>query len=620
MSPLADDLAVLNPTRKLLQRWSTALRRELKEGYWDLAGIQDLKEKLNVYIKDILPKEIAIVEVREYLEEGKIKRLPPNSCDVLILLVGFSIEPLLQSICVWKPKKVMLLVNQAYGMDSDGNVRRGEDFALIVQELIEQLANTSAKINFDGQEINNRASSIGIKVLPPFILKSDESKDVFRKALEIVKDQNKDYEIPLNKIVIDITGGKKTMVTGAYLFAAFANINMSYVDFDDDAYDPDKGKPYGDAFRIGILENPYTVFKLHEWKAVEQLYEKQLYGRAKQKVDELLFHMGDVFETTDISAATKLRNLLEIYELWDRGDYQKASRKISHLPKDIGFTPPIAISPLSGQLPRWPDISMPNMIAKTQAENILAQVDCLSKGVITFPARNIGDSIYLQKRFLDYINDEMGRTYRLINNGEYRSAFIKSYSVIEVLLVSQVLAKLKNNLLEVTISTNPSVVPITSVSVTLNDAQINELSEKIVEQSSAIWMLEMLSNKNRELRLNFKSTLFQIVGRGIDKRDTVKIKLNTTAQAITTFWQNLPISDVDTLRKLRNQTIHFCLWIPKDVAEAAYKWADACFNNLISNINHMGLTWTYTRPNEPPFTMDWKSLCELCGIDFLLNK
>lgn len=606
MSPLPEDLAALNPNATNLQGWSKKLRCELRN-YWDI-GITDLKDKLQMYIADILPTELAIVEIREHLEEGRLKRLPPqNSCDVLILLVGFSIEPLLQSICVWKPKKVMLLVNKAYGTDSEDNTRRGEDFAKIVQELIDYLAEIPASITFyNNNKINNRASSKQIEIRHPFILESDEPKNVFRQALEIVKKQN---ETPLNKIVIDITGGKKTMVTGSYLFAAFANINISYVDFDDDAYDPDKSSPYGDAFRIGILENPYTVFKLHEWKAVEELYKKQLYGRARKKVDELIGHMKTVFEVTDIKAAEKLKNLLEIYELWDRGDYRKALSKIGHFPL---FTPPIAIKSLCSTSPRWPDISIHNMTANEQANSICGQVEYLSNGTIA-ASKDIRDSIYLQSRFLDYINDEIERINRLTDNGEYRSAFIKSYSVIECLLVSQLLARLTNNLLEVTINEDP-------IAIILTDAQRNELSEKIIEEGSPIQMLYALSRRNWELRLRFESNLFQTQGRNIGRTDTLKIKLCNTTPPINNFWNTLPISDLDTLRKLRNKTIHFCLWIPKDVAQAAYKWADACFNHFISSLRGIGLTcWHYTRPIIPA-TLDWKDACELCGIEFLVNK
>lgn len=59
-----------------------------------------------------------------------------------------------------------------------------------------------------------------------------------------------------SNVIVDITGAKKSMVAGAFLYAAFANVPVSYVDFDDDKFNPEHAKPYGYACRIGRLVNP----------------------------------------------------------------------------------------------------------------------------------------------------------------------------------------------------------------------------------------------------------------------------------------------------------------------------------------------------------------------------
>ena len=35
------------------------------------------------------------------------------------------------------------------------------------------------------------------------------------------------------RVIVDVTGAKKSMVAGAFLFAAYADMPISYVDFDE---------------------------------------------------------------------------------------------------------------------------------------------------------------------------------------------------------------------------------------------------------------------------------------------------------------------------------------------------------------------------------------------------
>jgi len=68
-------------------------------------------ERITKYIKELLPLELRCAES----DRDEPARLPSQDKQggVLVLLVGFSIDPLLQSICAYKPDQVVLVLKRA---------------------------------------------------------------------------------------------------------------------------------------------------------------------------------------------------------------------------------------------------------------------------------------------------------------------------------------------------------------------------------------------------------------------------------------------------------------------------------------------------------------------------
>ena len=84
------------------------------------------------------------------------------------------------------------------------------------------------------------------------------SKDVRSKEIEYIN-------------AVDITGGKKSMVVGTFLYAVHSELPITYVDFGK--YNSDFSKPYGYSCKIGQITDPYKAFQLRDWERIRQLYE-----------------------------------------------------------------------------------------------------------------------------------------------------------------------------------------------------------------------------------------------------------------------------------------------------------------------------------------------------------
>ncbi len=341
--------------------------------YWCNYDHENPEPCLEWYIEELLPEEM------EYARKND--KLPNGDCDALVLLVGFSIEPLLQAVYAYEPKKVFLVLNQRYGQKPGGNW--GEMVARLIGKLPE----------------------------PPEIIEQDViqagPQQVFQTLLEQVRE--------IEGTVVDITGAKKNMVAGAFLYAALANVPVSYVDFADDAYDPREGKPYGYGCDIDPLDNPYEKFALRNWGRIRQLYHRHkfrdarrlLVGEDSKMSNSVLTTMREYLPNSE-SAINTLGEILRCYELWDAGLYNEAAEQAR---KIAGFHPPTAVQCLGG---KWFEIGQARF----------------KRGLANFYEDTI--------EFQAYVYDELARIDRLIEfNHDYRSAFLRAGSLNEVVMLAR---------------------------------------------------------------------------------------------------------------------------------------------------------------------------------------
>lgn len=350
----------------------SALERDTRR-YWKDYDHKNPEPCLERYVEGRLPKEME--------HARKNNKLPDETCDTLVLLVGFSIEPLLQAVYAYEPIKVFLILNQRYGQ------KPGKNWGEMVARLIGKLP--------EPPEIVER---VVIQAGP---------QQVFQALLDQVRESE--------GTIIDITGAKKNMVAGAFLYAALANVPVSYVDFADDAYEPERGKPYGYGCDIGALDNPYAKFALRDWERVRQLYHRHKFRDARRlligEIDDasgtVLRTMAEYLPDSEPAIRT-LAEILRCYELWDAGLYNEAAERAKRIES---FQPPTAVERLDG---KW---------FKTEQARFEGGLAHFYEDTPEFQA---------------YVYDELARIDRLIEfNHDYRSAFLRAGSLNEVVMLAR---------------------------------------------------------------------------------------------------------------------------------------------------------------------------------------
>ncbi|MDY6876470.1 MAG: CRISPR-associated protein [Chloroflexota bacterium] len=477
-----------------------------------------------MYAEEILPLEMACMQA-----EG---RLPTEPCQTLILLVGQSIEPLLQSVWAHRPEELLLVLNQWYDEETTG-----ENFASTLRGLLSLLPSERC---VPDQYIHQ-------EVVEP------RPASVFGALVEWVRDRE--------GVVIDITGAKKSMVAGAFLYAAYGDVPVSYVDFDDTSYSVEYSRPYGYASHIRSLENPYTAFALRDWERVRRLYVRYKFRDARlllsgedddDGISAVLASMTKYLPSST-SAVEKLVRVLCCYELWDEGDHNQAVEIASSIEN---FEPPTVVSMLGG---RWFQVSGTEFVG----------------GLPTFYEDTLG--------FRAYVYDEMDRIERLINfNNDYRSAFLQASGLNEIVMVARMVELVdddpeKEGLLCALHERTPKAIEIFS--------ELIKPAGHIFRIGKDVWI-----NKGAP-------------------EITVKI-----TEEMEHWWEQPcvnPFDREDGWRELiyrRNDVTHKYFSVPRD-------WAQGALGFVRANVEYL---WGPCSDGFRTEAMKWSELCNLTGLGEVL--
>jgi hypothetical protein len=293
--------------------------------------------------------------------------------------------------------------------------------------------------------------------------------------------------------------------------------------------------------------------------------------------------MSEAFTTAEIAAAESLRDALLVYELWDRGDHHAAHKQASSL---SWFTVPKAISALCSDTPSWPntDTSSMGLSDQESAEDFKRQVFALAVGT----SGDLNESFYRQERLLHYAEDELARANRMIKRGEYRAAFLRAYSVYEVLIKGRLVRQLVDEQLQVK-------VPISAIWSALTYTQKEELAGAVRRHSNLDQMMNALNNSSKAVYLRDRD-LQQATWSSTSRRVTIKLQTITTIEQkqpglLAEFWRDLTAGDPlpqhplleDTMTELRHQIAHFCLWVPENLAKACLECARTNLKDFKTN-------------------------------------
>jgi len=436
----------------------------------------------------------------EWAKENKC--ITAKTCATLVLLVGFSIEPLLQSACVHKPQKIVLLLNKEGYTDKEWH-----EFAQHLTKAI-NLLNMN---DFNGNDVLFLGDKAPDK--PGYPIRGDPAS-VFKTLVNVLHSEE--------DVVIDITGGKKSMVTGAFMYAAYAGSRISYVDFED--YDRDKRRPYGFSCKIGELSNPYKEFALSEWERVRTLYKRYQFRDANELLlGSILCIMAEILPVTR-KPIECLGAFLDYYDKWDYGDFRGAKQASVAL---VAFNQPSAVIEL-GDI--WYELGNCEFLKKP-------------KGFYgNLPAMKV------------YIYDELERIHRIIEyTQDYRSAFLRACGVSEIIMIARV-AKLVMNPTE-------------------RDDLLNAL-DNFTPNARRVFVA-MLNSKKAQIN----------VQEDIPFRGAPRIII-PKPDPMTDWWKETAIFNSidgwDVLLTKRNELAHKYFSVPHKWAEGALKFAQANFENFWS--------------------------------------
>jgi len=578
------------------QLTKTALKERTQQ-YWEKRPGYDC------YIKELLGRELQHVKS---LQDG-IERLRGVGKPVhtLALTVGESFEPLLQVVCVLQPKRVVLILNSFYG-DTPGS-DHGEDLKQFMLKLkLPQAADLP-----DSMRPELRACDFCLVELA-----NDTPTQVFRALRKAM--QNTESDPPKGSTnVVDITGAKKSMVVGAFLYAAHSGLPITYVDFDE--YDTQRGKPYGYTCRIGEIANPYEAFRLRDWEQVRRLYTSYNFRNARTLLGEpgetekpgtgimaamsqrLDSSAGDsLFDPSDIDRVKRMAVMFEMYEAWENGDYASANSL-----KD-GFNPPLppdvvpwCVGELGGV---WPTVAG-IQDARNAADALLTAHLALKQGTASQPA----GSLFAQPvKLLAYVRDELAKIERLVTkNEDYRSAFLRAAGLEEFLLKSRLCMAWLRGVLDVTVGNGSPVA-----SGSLNEADKVKGFEAIVGHSSADAMRETLRRK-QSLELRHLK---------------MKVAPSSAAPCLDEYWKGRSL-DLDAFvsswnnpgfTRLRGEAIHTHLYIPRSIADAALDLVRAAVEEFETNWLEQFYPGTRTNAeNRFVEAPSWTRLCAVCELTLL---
>ena len=212
---------------------------------------------------------------------NKPENRPQRKYDGLILPVGFSPEPLILSILAIKPKQISFL----YTSETRAFLNR-------IQEETELSLDQIDMRQIDGSNIV--------------------------EMYEAIMALYEDWRCPAN-IAVDITGGKKSMVSGAAMAGAVLGADIYYVDTNN--FNRDLGKPEPGSEYLSLLDNPYTVFGDMEADKAKSFYNEYDYAGAQRVFDQL---EGQVRDSNKARTYQAYGLLCAAYEAWDNLDIGEA--------------------------------------------------------------------------------------------------------------------------------------------------------------------------------------------------------------------------------------------------------------------------------------------------------
>ncbi len=324
----------------------------------------------------------------EYAQKhGRLPFPLPNT--TLVILLGETFEPLLQSIWAHEPTHLIPIVNTYYGDIDDKNSSR--EMWGSFYHLLQKLPGAKKR------KIGNLATLRNIDPVP------DDPTQVFE---HLRKKLQEPPGIENRHVVIDITGAKKTMVAGAFMFAAYTQTTINYVDTEKQG---ENKQPLGFTCHFRQIKSPLDELMLHVWQQIEDRYTRYDFAGALQLLNHAIPQTA-----LGGSSLKDLQTFLHICHEWDNGQLQQAFHKLTDLPGELKRLVPTAVFALGSYWPKENKTELnPSFFCHPEAIEVFAR-----------------DELARARRLTTPHTEETPVVTQLA----YKAAFARAYALYETLL------------------------------------------------------------------------------------------------------------------------------------------------------------------------------------------
>lgn len=227
---------------------------------------------------------------KEFIKKNKSKLIEP--VEYLIMSVGTSYEPLVLSIKLFKPKRILFLYT----------------------EITESILNKIVKYcDLD----MTRFQKVKVHETSPI--------DIYRE----IKQAYLVWKRP-KKLYINFTGGTKAMSAAAAMAGSVIDVQMVYVGCTD--YLVDFRKPYPGSETVYFIENPLEIFGDLEIEKAMVLFNKANFSGAREKLEILKERIPDPNLRQQLNFVYLLASM---YEHWDSLEFTNAYEVAVQLNKEL---------------------------------------------------------------------------------------------------------------------------------------------------------------------------------------------------------------------------------------------------------------------------------------------
>ncbi len=156
------------------------------------------------------------------------------------------------------------------------------------------------------------------------VIKSTDILSIYKNMKDVLKHIGKEN---WKSVLIDITGGKKSMAGAASVIGQLLNIDVGYIDYDVYLDKQRKPRP-GTEYPI-ILDNPLEVFSDIEIEKAKDFFNAYHFERANEILE------GLHGKTRNLLEVEKYKNINDIYKNWNDFDIDRAIEKIKEFQESV---------------------------------------------------------------------------------------------------------------------------------------------------------------------------------------------------------------------------------------------------------------------------------------------